>query len=182
MTVSHIIVEAFLPTHLCNIVSVTWDLRADLYLLLSKGPAIAFQLVWDLTVPLLHLFCFCCCCGFAVVFRIIVLLDYPVLTKLKRSDRLPHYYYKEEFVVNSLTARCPDSVITNHQPCIAVFYSWYEVFVWICSVWLKPDMALCITARHLHFGLVCPRTLFQECCGLFRSNFANFSCAAMFSL
>jgi len=44
----------------------------------------------------------------------------------------------------------------------------------------KPSMVLCVMAKHLHFGLVCQRTLFQKSCGLCRQNFANLSYAAVF--
>ena len=49
-------------------------------------------------------------------------------------------------------------------------------------VWGVCADMLCIMTKHLHFGLVCPNDIVPEVCGLFRCNFTNLSCAAMFFL
>lgn len=36
------------------------------------------------------------------------------------------------------------------------------VFVLLCNVWSSPNMALCIIAKSLQFGLVCPKVIVPE--------------------
>jgi len=46
-----------------------------------------------------------------------------------------------------------------HQPSTSVLDSRYEVFALICCVWFSPNVLLCITTKHLHFGLICPKDI-----------------------
>lgn len=45
--------------------------------------------------------------------------------------------------------------------------SWCEAFLLICRVWFLPEMVLCIMAKHLHTGLVCPEDIVPLVLGFF---------------
>ena len=95
-------------------------------------------------------------------------------------------WYPEEFMVDSMTARCPDPVaaeqaqiISPPPPCLTVgmrCLCWYAVFGFLqtccCALW--PNISTLVWSVQ--------RTLFQNSCGLFRCNFTNLGCAAMFFL
>ena len=75
------------------------------------------------------------CCRFTAVFGIIVLLHYPVLANFNcQTDGLIFHsgvvWYTEEFMADSMTARCPGPVAD----------SWYEAFVLICCVWFSSNI------------------------------------------
>ncbi len=75
-------------------------------------------------------------------------------------------WYTEEFMVNSVTVRCPDPVTTkqaqNHQPSTSMCDVCYDMFVLMCSLRFSPNMALCLMAKHHHFGLICSKDIVLE--------------------
>lgn len=90
----------------------------------------------------------------------------------------------EEFMVDSMTVRCPGPVATkeapNHQPLTSMCDFWYEVFVLMCSLGFFLNVLLCIMAKHAHSALICSKDIVLEVLyELFRCNFANLNYAAV---
>lgn len=47
----------------------------------------------------------------------------------------------------------------SHHHFTTVLYNWYEPFLLICCVWFLPVMMLIIIAKHLLFGVACPKDI-----------------------
>lgn len=99
-------------------------------------------------------------------------------------------WYIKEFTVTSMSVKSPGPVAakisTNHHT--STLYVWQ----FVCGVsanmlcfgflgFFLPNMPLCITVKHLCFGLTCPKDS-RSLVACFRSNFANLNCAAVFFL
>ena len=114
-----------------------------------------------LTGPLQHLDSFLFqtfCCRSAAVFGIIVLLMSQFQPSFScRTDGLTSdsriLWYPEEFKVD-----CKILCLQN-KPKSSALHHRNEVFVLICCVCFSPNVLLCITTKHLHFGLVCPKDI-----------------------
>lgn len=88
-----------------------------------------------------------------------------------------------DFMVNLVSATsygCKTS--PRNHPSTNLPNSSYVVFALIYSVWFSPTMLLCIIAKHLHSGLVCPKHIATEVLWFVQNPFANLRCAAMFVL
>ena len=120
LLVIHITVEEFLPILHYNVASVP---QGSLAFVMHSSLMIPSQHsnqveVWTLTGPLQHLESFLFqtfCCRFAAVFGIIVLLMSQYQPSFScRTDGLTFdsriLWYPEEFMVDSMTARCPGPV------------------------------------------------------------------------
>lgn len=113
----------------------------------------------------------------------LLLLDNSVQTSCSsQTDCLPDALNKEQFLVDSMTARCRSPVAVKQAPnpplSIIMLVDLYEVFVLLylvlCAIhcaW-RPDVSILVSSIQ--------RTLSQNTCGLLRCNFANRNCAAMF--
>ncbi|MEE6509716.1 hypothetical protein FKM82_027428 [Ascaphus truei] len=79
---------------------------------------------------------------------------------------LEYFWYTDAFRGRLNDCKIPRSygckTSPNHHPSITMLDSWYEVFVLICCVWFLPSVALCIVAKHLHFGLICRKDIVPE--------------------
>jgi len=93
-------------------------------------------------------------------------------------------WYTEEFMLDSMTARCPDPVVVKQAQIISPPPPYLTVgtrclcqhavfgFLQTCCCALWPNISSLVWSVQ--------RTLFQKSCGLFRCSFANLSCAVMF--
>ncbi len=71
-------------------------------------------------------------------------------------------WYTEEFMVDSMTVRCPGPVATS--PISSSLHQHVWILLWGADVLFRfsPNVAQCIMAPHLHFGRVCSKYIVLE--------------------
>ncbi len=166
LSVSHIILEEFWPTLFYNIAPVYWGLWAFVYAQLSPQHFSQDEL-WTLTGLLQHLYSFLFSHSVVGLLVCLGLLSccitqlFSCRTDVLTFDSRILWYihsYTEEFMVDSMTVRCPGPAATkqaqNPQPSSNMLDFWYEVFVlisslgfhktWYCALW--PNISTLVSS------------------------------------